>query len=159
MKKEKKDIDKKESELSVCEKQRDEYLELSRRLKADFVNLKKESEEHILRIKDLVNANVILEILPVLDSLDLALKHTPEELKENNWTKGMLSIKGQFEGILKGMGVEEILSVGEAFDSNLHEAIAQEESDKGEGIILEELQKGYKLNNKVIRASKVKVSK
>jgi len=146
-------------ELALCEEKRDEYLQLSKRLKADFVNLKKDMEGQVLRIRQAVNEDIILEILPVLDSLDLSLKHTPDNLREDNWVKGMLSIKGQFEGILKSMGVEEISSVGEKFDSNLHEAISQEESDKEEDIILEELQKGYKLNDKIIRAAKVKVSK
>lgn len=154
-----KNKDKKEDKLSLCEEQRDEYLELSKRLKADFVNLKKETGEQFLKMKDIVGEDIILKILPVLDSLNLSLKHTPEDLKENNWVKGMLGVRGQFEGILKSLGVEKIKTVGEDFDPALHEAISQEKSDKKEGVILEELQEGYKLNNKIIRAAKVKVSK
>ncbi|MEK7452851.1 MAG: nucleotide exchange factor GrpE [Patescibacteria group bacterium] len=148
-----------DDELSLCEKQRDEYLELSKRLKADFVNLKKDSDDYSIRIREIVNEGLILKILPILDSFDLALKYTPNDLKENNWVKGVLSIKGLFDGILKSIGIEEVKVIGEIFDANLHEAIVEEESDKDEGVILEELQKGYKLNNKLIRASKVKISK
>ena len=152
---EKKEVDK----LKECEKERDEYIQLSQRLKADFLNLKKDNEQQLKKIKDIANEHLILEILPVLDSLQLALKHTPEELKDNNWVVGMLGIKGQLESALKSVGLKEISAVGEKFDPNLHEALEQEESDKEEGIVLEEIQKGYMLNDKVIRAVKVKVSK
>ncbi|MBI3671535.1 nucleotide exchange factor GrpE [Candidatus Azambacteria bacterium] len=143
----------------ACEKERDQYLELSKRLKADFLNLKKESEEQGKKIRESATESLVLKILPVLDSLKLALKHTPDDLKENNWVKGMLSINGQFESILRSIGIDEIKAVGEAFDANMHEAIMEEESEKESGTVLEELQKGYKLNNKTIRAAKVKISK
>jgi len=144
--------------LTECEKQRDEYLLLSKRLKADFINLKKENEEKMQKTREFANEMIIMQMLPVLDSMELALKHTPEELKENDWVKGILSVKSQLDGIFKNYGVKKIVSVGEKFDPNLHEAVSQEDSDKGEDIILEELQAGYTLKDKVIRPAKVKVS-
>jgi molecular chaperone GrpE len=158
------DGEKKDTEYSLseklieCEKQRDEYLQLSKRLKADFVNLKKDTEGQVQKTREFANEMIIMQMLPVLDSMELALKHTPDDLKENDWVKGILSVKGQLDGIFKMYGVEEIVSVGEKFDPNLHEAVTQEDSDKGEDIILEELQKGYTLKGKVIRPAKVKVS-
>ncbi len=145
--------------LSECQKERDEYLDLSKRLKADFLNLKKEMESQAENVRQIAKENFVKEILPVLDSLELSLKHIPDDLKDNNWVKGMLGIKGQLFSILKSFGVEEIKALGEKFDPNLHEAVSQEESDKDADTVIDEVQKGYKMNGKVIRASKVKVSK
>ena len=158
------DEEKKDTECSLseklvkCEKQRDEYLEMSKRLKADFVNLKNDTDGQIQRTREFANEMIIMQMLPVSDSMELALKHTPDDLKENDWVKGILSVKGQLNGIFKMYGVEEIASVGEKFDPNLHEAIAQEDSDKEEDIILEELQKGYRMKGRMLRPAKVKVS-
>jgi len=145
--------------LKSCEAEKEEYLNLSKRLKADFTNLKKDVEESTSKIVKYANEGLILEMLPILDSLELSLKHVPEDLRENNWVKGMLSIRGQFENILKSMGVFEIKCIGEKFDPSLHESVSEEESDKEGQTILEEIQKGYKFNDRVIRASKVKISK
>lgn len=145
--------------LTLCEKEKREYLELSQRLKADFLNLKKDTERQMANIKDFANEELISEILPILDSFDLALKYVSPELKENNWVKGVFAIKTQMENIFKSLGISEIESVGKKFDPNLHEAVAEEESESENEIILEEMQKGYKLNNKIIRPSKVKISK
>jgi len=146
-------------DLLECEQKRDEYLEMSKRLKADFVNLKSDTEKQMTRTREFANEMIILQMLPVLDSLELALKHTPEDLKENDWVKGILSIRGQLDSVFKSYGVEEIRSVGEKFDPKLHEAVAQEDSEKEEDVVLEEMQKGYKLKDKIIRPAKVKVSK
>ena len=128
-KKEKEKVkEKKDNKLIECEKERDEYLELSRRLKADFINFKRNTEEQLKTIREVANKNLVVDILPVLDSLQLALRHTPENLKDDNWVKGMLGIKGQLEGVLKSVGVEEINALKEKFDPELHEAIDQEES-------------------------------
>jgi len=151
--------EKKEDALKACMKEKEEYIELSKRLKADMVNFKNEVDRRMSEFKDFANEKFILEILPVLDSLELSLKYTPENLKDDNWVKGMVSIKGQLEGILKSMGLEKIKAEGEKFDPNLHEAVSHEESDKGEDVVIEEIQGGYKLNGKVIKAAKVKISK
>ena len=148
-----------EGALAVCKKEKQEYLELSQRLKADFINLKKDAERQMASIKDFANEELISEILPIFDSFDLALKYVPAELKENNWVKGIFVIKSQFENILKSLGVSEIQCAGKKFDPSLHEAVSEEESDKEEDIILEEVQKGYMINGKVLRVSKVKLAK
>lgn len=148
-----------EDALVTCEKEKQEYLELSQRLKADFINFKKDTERQMASIKYFANEELISEILPIFDSFDLALKYVPAELKENNWTKGIFVIKSQFENILKSLGVSEIQCAGKKFDPGLHEAVSEEESDQEEDMILEEMQKGYIMNGKIIRPSKVKISK
>ncbi len=148
-----------EKKLEECQKERDEYINLAKRFKADMENLRKETESKISEVRRFAEVGLIEEILPILDSLSLALKHVPDDLKDNNWVKGVLGIKGQFEALLKNYGLEEIDALGKSFDPALHEAVAEEESDKDDGVVIEELQKGYLLKGKVIRPSKVKVAK
>ncbi len=158
-KQEKKSSKKIENLLEECKKERDEYINLAKRFKADMENLRKETASQISEIRKFAEENLIVEILPILDSLSLALKHVPENLKDDNWVKGILGIKGQFESLMKGYGLSEIPALGEKFNPALHEAVAEEESDKDDEIITEELQKGYLLKGKVIRPAKVKVAK
>ena len=83
-----------------------------------------------------------------------------EDEKVKNIFVGIEMVKQQFADVLKGSGLEEISSVGEAFDPNFHEALMQrEEEGKDAGVILEEVQKGYRLNGRVLRAAKVIISK
>lgn len=149
-----------QSQLLECQQKMTEYLEGWQRERADFVNYKKDEAKMREDIKFYTKSKIIYEFLNIFDNFDLALKHSPPDLAENNWAKGIMHIRQQFEMILKGEGVEDIKSVGEKFDPSLHEALEEIEVEGKEGgIILEELQKGYKLDGRVIRPSKVKISK
>lgn len=129
------------------------------RTQADFLNYKKQAEEEKNRYLKRANADLIYELLPVLDNFQLAAKHIPEDLANNNWAQGVKQIEKQFEDILSGEGLERIATVGEEFDPSLHEAIDHEASDKPENEILEEVLSGYKFDGEVIRPARVKVSK
>ncbi|MDD2274843.1 MAG: nucleotide exchange factor GrpE, partial [Candidatus Pacebacteria bacterium] len=96
------------------------------------------------------------ELIPVLDNFSLAEKSIPEEEKEKNGTKGLLLIKKQLEKSLKDLGLEEIDTIGKEFDPKIHESVEEVEGN-GPGIIVEEVQKGYTFQGKVIRIAKVKV--
>lgn len=155
-------------QLEECQKKSEEYLSGWQRERADFANYKKDEAKLREDIKFYTKSKIIYEFLNIFDNFDLALKHMPPDLSENNWAKGIMHIRQQFEMILKGEGVEEIKSIGEKFDPTLHEALEETETEGKEGgIILEELQKGYKLvldrdrglDGRVIRPSKVKISK
>ena len=137
----------------------DEYLNGWKRAKADFINYKKRQEEAIAMFRKYVREDFILEFLPILDHFNEAIKHMPKNENQSEWIKGVVAIKTQLEGILKNHGVQEIKTVGEKFDPEFHESVEAIESDKESGIILEESRKGYILNEKVIRAAKVKVAK
>ncbi len=149
----------KEKSKDKWQKKADEYLDGWQRSKADFTNYKKRQVDLMSDFKKYSQTEFILEILPVLDSFNQALKYIPEEEKKSNWVMGMLGIKMQFDKFLQEHGVEEIKSIGEKFDPNLHEGIGVEESDEKSNTIIEEVQKGYTLNNRVIRAAKVKIAK
>jgi len=145
-----KKIKKTKDKLHLCEGERAEYLAGWQRAKADLINYKKEQEAKIGEIFKFANEGLIYEILPVLDSFELAIKHGTDQ--------GTQQLYNQLKGILKNQGLEEIGSIGEKFNPELHEAVG--EIDGGEqGIVAEEIQRGYKFNNKVIRASKVKINK
>ncbi|MBM3257751.1 MAG: nucleotide exchange factor GrpE [Candidatus Nealsonbacteria bacterium] len=144
--------------LEECSKQKDEYLAGWQRARADFLNYKKEEMERISALLVYSGEELILKILPILDNFELIEKKMPEELKKDENVKGILQIKSQILDFLKNQGVEEIKSVGEKFDPNLHEAIETQEGGES-GIILEEVQKGYVINGRLLRPAKVKVVK
>lgn len=100
---------------------------------------------------------MITDILSVLDNFDRALG--PESEDESEYNKGFRLIRKELFDILQKNGLEVIESDGKVFDPNLHNAVVMEDSDLGEGIIIETLQTGYKVGDKVIRPSYVKVSK
>ncbi len=172
-KKEQKQIKEKEQEkkekdqrILDCEKKRDEYLAGWRRARADFLNYKKDETEKLGVTIFFAQRGLILKILPILDnfykaeqdSVKLLEKHQSPELKQS--IKGFLQIKKQIEGFLKDLSVEQIKTVGEKFDPNFHEAIEEVEvKNKETGVIVEEVEKGYTFQNKVIRPSKVKTAK
>lgn len=164
--KEKEDlIEKKDVESSVNDqnneidiaKQRDEYLDGWKRAKADLINYKKEEAKRFEHMLHFANEQVIKELLIVLDSFDLALTALGGESKVE---KGVYLIRAQLEDILKKYGLERVMvSVGREFDPALHDAIASTESDQPSGTVLEEIEKGYTLNGKLIRAARVRVAK
>ena len=103
---------------------------------------------------------LILKILPILDSLEKAETQIPLDFKDNEWVEGISQVRIQLQDFLKKEGVEEIKTIGERFDPNFHEALEKVEvKNKEVGKIVKEIQKGYTLNNKVIRPAKVKITK
>lgn len=146
-------------QLEEEKKKSEEYLNNWKRAQADFINYKKRQNELFAELVNSASAGLIMEILPIYDTFSLAIKHIPKDLKNKDWAKGVVQLKTQMEDLLKSRGVEEIKSVGEKFNPEFHEAIEMVESEKPEGEILEEVQKGYKLNGIVIRTAKVKVAK
>ncbi|MFA5310450.1 MAG: nucleotide exchange factor GrpE [Candidatus Paceibacterota bacterium] len=146
-----------EKDIEEIEKKRDEYFSGWQREKADFLNYKKQEFERLKGTLCIAKESLFEELIPVLDSFRLAEKSIPEGDKEDNRIKGLLLIKKQLEDALKGLGLMEIESVEHKFDPGIHEAV---EEVKGEpGMIVEEVEKGYSFNEKVLRPAKVKVGK
>lgn len=133
-----------------------EYIEHLQRLQAEFDNYRKRAEQEKQLIIKQANQELIQELLTVLDSFELAFK---AQKGDDEFAKGMKLIFSEIYSTLEKEGLRKIDCIGKKFDSNLHEVMLQEESDKEDGTILEELQKGYMLNDRVIRFSKVKISK
>ena len=128
------------------------------RERADAINIRRRHDEQLAGLKAMTKANVIEELLPVIDNFERALKHVPEELADNDYIKGVQSVVKQFESTLRAMDVHRIKTVGEVFDPNLHEAVGIDDGE-GEEIVSEELQSGYRVGERVIRHAMVKVSR
>lgn len=149
------DVEKLKIQINDLGQKAEEYLNGWKRAKADFVNYKKEQEQAFSEFIKFANQSLILQILPVLDNFNLAIKHLPEDLKDSEWVKGVSHIKTQLEDIMKTQGLEEIkVTKNELLNPQLHEVVG---GRVGGDLIVEEVQKGYRLSSKVIRAAKVKV--
>ncbi len=140
--------------------QAQEYLNGWRRTQADFENYKKQNEKRIEDIIKFANAELLLDFLPLFNHFKSALKHIPVEQKEEGWYQGLEQIKKLWKDAFQKFNIQEIKTVGEKFDHNLHEAVEFEENqDKDDQEIITEVQAGYKLNDKVIQPAKVVVNK
>ncbi|MFH2136323.1 MAG: nucleotide exchange factor GrpE, partial [Patescibacteria group bacterium] len=144
------------SELEKCKKESEEYLNGWKRAKADYLNLKKETETANAELAQFVADGMMLKFLPVYDVLK---KACAMENSGDKWAEGILNIKKQFEEVFKKFGVEEIKTVGEKFNPEFHEAVSRQKKDGVESdMIIEEVGGGYKMNGKTIIAAKVIVS-
>jgi molecular chaperone GrpE len=156
----KKEIENLKKKLEECQKLKEEYLAGWQRARADLINYKREELERVGELLKFSANGLILKILPILDNFEIAEKKLPENLKNNENIKGILQIKNQILNFLKEQGVEEMKSIGERFDPNFHEVVEEVEAKgKESGIIVEEIQKGYKINGRLLRPAKVKVAK
>lgn len=152
------DLAKLEAELKKFQALAEDNLRGWQRARADYQNLVKETAQEKEAWVTAANEQLILEILPVLDNFNHALKHLPPELAKQDWVKGIMFIKTQLENIMEAQCVSAIDSLHQPFDPRYHEAVEKvpgkpELKDK----VVEELQKGYTRQGRVIRAARVKV--
>ncbi len=125
------------------------------RAQADFINYKRRSEQEKEEVAQFANSILVLSLLPILDDFERAFVSIPPQLEKMSWVDGIKLIERKLWASLEAQGLTPIKALGEPFDPNLHEAVRQ---DKGqEGIVIEEVQKGYKLNDRVIRPTMVVV--
>lgn len=127
------------------------------RATADFINFKRRTEQDREENARFANTALVLNILPAVDDLERALQHVDPALEDSVWIEGVRQILRKLKGALTAAGVTEITAAGEAFDPNLHEAIAEDEGE--EGRVVSEAQRGYRLGNRVIRPSMVVVGR
>jgi molecular chaperone GrpE len=146
-----------ETKLAEAEKQRDEYLAGWQRAKADFINYKKDEMAHLQEAMKYGSEDLIKDLISVMDNFDLGLRAME---KAGPVEKGIYLIRSQIEDILKKRGLEKIeIKVGDAFDPAMMEAMTEVESDLPHGAVVEEIEPGYRLHEKVLRASRVIISK
>lgn len=148
---EKQRVSKKPTEKEVIT----ELTETLQRTQAEFENYKKRVDKEKAEFIKYSKAELIQSLLPTIDTFQIALKSTKDNEK---FVKGMDMVYAQLISLLHSEGLKPIESLGKKFDPYLHEVMLKEKSDKDDGIVLEELQKGYMLNDKVLRHSKVKIS-
>jgi molecular chaperone GrpE len=125
------------------------------RAQADFINYKKRSEQEKQELSKFANSVLILSLLPVLDDFERAFSSLPPKMEKLSWLDGIKLIERKLWAILQAQGLSPIKALGEPFDPQFHEAVRQ---DKGkEGIVIEEVQKGYMLEDRIIRPTMVVV--
>jgi len=149
-----------QQELEDLRKEKDEIFEKLQRVSADYANYQKRIPKQISDTIAYEKETLIRTLLPALDNFEHTLQNADSTKNVDVLVKGIRIIYDQMLDILKSHGVEQIKALNEKFDPALHEAMMQKaESDREENIVLEEFQKGYKLNSRVIRPSKVIVNK
>ena len=143
--------------LKKCVAEKQEYLDGWQRSKAELINAKRDFEEQKKDFVKFAKGDLVSQILPVLDSFDMAFKNT--EGVPEQWLKGVEYIYNQMLVVLEENGVKQINPEGQKFDVALHNAVEMVKVDdkKKNSIILEVVQKGYELNGKILREAKVKV--
>jgi molecular chaperone GrpE len=153
-------IEELESKLKEAQAKADEYLDQWRRTAADFSNYRKLVAKEKEDLTKTANAVLLARLLPILDDFERAFKTIPDHLDELTWVEGIALIYRKLQTILEQEGVKPIQAEGKEFDPMYHEAITYEEVEGYEdGQIIEEVQKGYMLGDKVLRPSIVRVAK
>jgi molecular chaperone GrpE len=148
------------AKLSQLESERDEYLDTLRRVQAEFENYRKRVIKEQTALVDRATSGLVEQLLPVLDSFELALKNLDaagsEELESVR--KGVELVYAELLGALEKAGLSRIEAEGKPFDPNVHEAVMQEEGD-GEPVVTDVLRTGYTLKGRVLRPAMVKVTR
>ncbi len=144
-----------EKELEERAKLADAYLNQLKYLQADFENYKKSVEKEKQEFMKFANKKLIKELLTIIDDFERAMG----SVKDKEELRGVKLIYKNILKMLEGYGLKKIECLGKKFDPYYHEVVLKENSDKEDGIIIGELQKGYLLHSRVLRYTKVKVSK
>ena len=152
-----KKVDKQEEKIQDLGQKLDELNDKYLRLFSEFDNFRKRTQKEKLELFKTASEDVMTAILPVIDDFERAIKSTDENGVDKNYKEGVELIYNKLINTLKQKGLEQMSSLGEEFDTDFHEAItnipAPEPGMKGK--VVDEIEKGYKLNDKVIRFAKV----
>jgi molecular chaperone GrpE len=149
-----------DTQVSEMEKLKSEnalLLDRLARLQAEFENFRKRSQREQQEFREYALSDTLKQLLPILDSLDLALK--TEGISVKDFRSGIELIDRQFHDVLTRLGVEPIVAQGQPFDPSLHQAIQMvETTEVPDHHVLDELQRGYRLRDRVLRAAMVRVA-
>ena len=146
------------SSLNEARQQIDELNERVVRLTADYDNFRKRAQRDKIEARQFANQGILEKLLPVLDNFEMAIIAVKDA--DPSVRDGVQMIYDQLLGVLKTEGVEPVDAVGQQFDPNMHEAISQEESDEvEEGKVINQIQRGFILNDRLVRPARVIVAK
>ena len=155
-------IAKLKKKLKECQQEKKEFLDGWQRSKAELINARKQDTEHNKQTLSRLEENFIYQLLPVLDSFDMAFADTKAlEKVDSNWKDGVQNIYSQFKTFLKDFGVHTIDQTDVPFDPNRHDCIETISTTKKEqdGLVVEVLQRGYILSDTIIRPARVRIYK
>ena len=152
-------IEQLERELEEARRADEEHRNNWHRSAADFANYKRRTDEERATLSQFANAILIGKLLSVLDDFDRALESVPAEQTHDPWVEGVQLVERKLRNVLESEGVTPIEAVGQPFDPNLHEAVVHEDTtDYPDNHVSGELQRGYRLHDRVIRPSLVRVA-
>ena len=143
------------------EKEKDEYLGLLKKERAEFENFRKRKNAEATASYQNGVCDAVIKVLPLLDNLEIAINNIPEDKKDDDFIKGVVNLSKLFVDTLEQLGICEIDAHGQPFNHDYHDAMMQVEKEDGdeENIVKQVLQKGYKKDDKVLRYAKVIVTK
>ena len=145
------------SRQETLERERDEYLALAQRAQADFENYRKRAAKEAAAAGDRAKGGLVRELLPVVDNLERALASAEES--EQHLAEGVRLVHSELVAVLQRNGIEPFDPTGELFDPEVHEALSTQPADGADpGIVVDVMEKGYKLNGAVLRPARVVVS-
>jgi molecular chaperone GrpE len=155
------DIETLKKDLDEARAKANEYLDGWQRARAEFANYKKRQEQQVGDLRAFATVDLVKRLLPIQDDFERAAKTLPEGISHMTWIEGVMLIHRKLQVILESEGVKAIeVKKGDLFNPTLHEAISHDDADGVDsGQIIEELQKGYKIGERVIRPTLVRVAK
>ncbi len=148
-----------QDQLEELQAKCEEYLNGWKRAKADYANLRKDTARQVQEVAEFSRIPLILQVLPLYDYFKLALSHIPDDQRKLDWVKGIIHINQAWQDWLKNLSVEPIITAGQEFNPEIHEAIGEEASALPAGQVVKEVQAGYVMKGKVIVPAKVIISK
>ncbi|MEI7768492.1 MAG: nucleotide exchange factor GrpE [Chloroflexales bacterium] len=148
-----------EARLSQAEAQAAEYKDQWLRATADYKNFKRRADIERGELIRSAGAGLLLKILPVVYDFDRAIANIPAEIAETPWWGGTQLIAQKLRTLLESEGVKAIDVLGQDFDPNVHEAVLYEDAEGQDGKVIAELQRGYRLRERVLRPAMVKVGR
>jgi molecular chaperone GrpE len=151
------DIDGWRARLAEEAEKAQSYLSSWQRAAADYQNLKRRMEQERSEVGRLANASLVINLLPLVDDLERALRTVDTNLAGLTWIDGIWLIYRKFQAVLENAGVKEIPAEGQRFDPNVHEAIGEAAGEEGK--VVSVVQKGYSLGDRVVRPAMVIVGK
>jgi len=146
-----------EAELGALRHERDVLADRELRLRAEFENYRKRASRDLIEARERAHGQLLAELLPVLDNLERALD-AAEHHDEGKVLGGVRMTRDMFVDLLRRAGVEEIETVGSAFDPHVHEAVVMQPSDQAEGLVTAVLERGYRQGERILRPVRVAVS-
>jgi molecular chaperone GrpE len=148
------------AELEQIRSDRQEFLDGWQRARAEFANYRKRVEREQDEARSRIAGETLLRVLAIMDDLDRALRDRPAEAEAAAWAEGIDLIYRKFQALLEAEGIQLIQAEGQAFDPALHEALSHEESEAhDEGQVIEVVQRGYRIGDRVLRPALVRVAK
>ena len=142
-------------ELKAVKKERDEYLDGWQRCRADTVNAKKEAQEALARARSFGKESLVEELIPALDSFDMATQSEAWANVDPVWRSGVESIHAQLLSVLESHGISAFGITGEVFDAKIHEALQETEGETG--TIVRVIRRGYRSGERILRPAQVVV--